>query len=105
MATIPGGLSQTTFVTAITNNPQMSSMTFGLLPTGSNISYSQLNPIQQLFAGMTYNLYESLGGSTVVGGMSASNLATFQAFTQYYSLLFYQTFGPLIATSGTSFSV
>jgi len=122
MATIAGGLSETSFLSSFSSS-DLTQFTSGLLPTvaaGTTLTMSDLNPIQQWLAGTLYSTYASLGstviggtdstviggtGSTVVGGLSSSDVATLQAFAQYYSLVAQLAFGPLLTTVyGTSVS-
>lgn len=116
MATIAGGLNETSFLSSLTGASDLSMLTGGILPTvvaGSTLSMTQLNPIQQWFAGSLYGTYSSLtstliGGSssTLVGGsgatLSASDLATLQAYSQYYTLVAQLAFGPLLTMFGTN---
>lgn len=102
MATIGGGLNQSNFVSAFTSNPQLTQLTGGILPTGTDLTLNNLNPIQQWFAGALYDTYASLGG-TAPGGLSGSSLETFQAYTQFYTVLTNLFFGPLLGTGGTTF--
>lgn len=95
MATISGGLSQTSFVQSFAANPQLVSLAAGLIPSGTNVTLSQLGPVGQLYLGQTYGLYASLGGTTA-GGLTGANLQTFQAFSQFYALIDIMLFGPLI---------
>jgi len=121
MATIAGGLSETSFLSAFSSSSGLSQLTGGLLPTvpaGTTLSMSQLNPIQQWLAGSLFNTYSTLGstviggtsGSTVIGGMSGSDMATLQAYAQFYSIVAQIAFGPLMTTfygttvSSSSFS-
>ncbi|WP_243313684.1 hypothetical protein [Fundidesulfovibrio agrisoli] len=101
MATISGGLSQTSFVQSFANSPALVALSGGLIPSGSNVTLSSLGPVGQLYVGQTYGLYASLGG-TAPGGLTGANLQTFQAFSQFYALIDIMLFGPLIGLGGTT---
>ncbi|WP_243367270.1 hypothetical protein [Fundidesulfovibrio soli] len=100
MATISGGLSQTSFVQSFAGNPQLVALSAGLIPSGA-VTLNQLGPVGQLYVGQTYGLYAALGG-TAPGGLTGSNLQLFQAFSQFYALVDIMLFGPLIGVGGTT---
>lgn len=99
MATIAGGLSQQNFVQTFSSNPSLASLSFGLIPAGGTVTYDQLNIVGKFYSQQMFGIYDLLGG-TAPGGLSADGQQTFQAFSQFYSILDIMLFGRFITGLG-----